>query len=251
MDDELFKVGELARRAGVSVRTLHHYDAIGLLKPTLGGSGEARLYGKRELERLAAIRALQQLGVSLNEIRACLDDPDLVLPRLMEMHLERVTEERERAVRLHERLEAVVRSLRAADEPSLDTVLETLGAMNEMDERIKKAYSPEQLTYLAQRRRDVGEARMREVQGEWQELFAAYRASLERGDDPASEAVQELARRSHALIEEFTGGDAGVRESLGRMYQENPEMPREMGADPELWSFMAKAREAFEGGSSA
>jgi DNA-binding transcriptional MerR regulator len=244
MQERYLKVGELARRTGVSVRALHHYDEIGLLKPALGGRGEQRLYGPREVARLARIRSLQGLGFSLEEIGACLDDPGFAPLRVVEMHLAQLSEQIELAGRLRDRLEAVARSLRAAEEPSVETFLQTIGLMSEMDQ-LSKYYTPEQMESLARRRAEVGEERIRAVEAEWQELFAAYRAAHERGDDPASEAVLALARRSQALIEEFTGGDAGIRASLGRMYGDNPDLPRRFGVEPDVWSYMGRASAAL------
>jgi len=246
MRDKLFKVGELARRTGISVRTLHHYDEVGLLKPALGGNGEQRLYGARELERLLRILTLQRLGLSLDEIRSSLDDPSFAPLRVIEMHLARVTDELALGRRLRDRLEAIAVSLRSAEEPSADAFLQTLETMNEMDEQFTKYYTPEQMEYLKRRGEEVGTDRIREAQVEGQQLFDEYRAAMNRGDDPTSEAVLALARRSKSLIEEFTGGDAGIRESLGKMYGENPELPQRFGAEPDLWSYMGRASQALE-----
>src|ERR1700710_184733 len=70
--DTSMKVGELARRTGVSVRTLHYYDEIGLLSPSLHSAAGHRVYGVREITKLQQIRSLQQLGFSLKEIRGML-----------------------------------------------------------------------------------------------------------------------------------------------------------------------------------
>ena len=72
----LLKIGELARRTGLSVRALHHYDAIGLLSPSRRTDGGARLYGREDLIRLHRIEALKQFACSLPDIQAALDSPD-------------------------------------------------------------------------------------------------------------------------------------------------------------------------------
>src|SRR5581483_4449475 len=69
------KVGELAKRTGLSIRTLHYYDEIGLLHPSKLTGSRHRLYGPGELVRLQQIKSLRQLGLSLEEIRECLDSP--------------------------------------------------------------------------------------------------------------------------------------------------------------------------------
>lgn len=83
----------------------------------------------------------------------------------------------------------------------------------------EKYYTPEQMDYLAQRREQVGEARMQEVGGEWARLQADVQAAMDAGTDPCDPAVQAMAARWKGLIAEFTGGNEGVRQSLNNLYQ--------------------------------
>ena len=83
----------------------------------------------------------------------------------------------------------------------------------------EKYYTPEQMDYLAQRREQVGDARIKEVEAEWPRLMDQVRAEMDAGTDPCDPRVQEMARRWKGLIEEFTGGNEGVRQSLGNLYQ--------------------------------
>ena len=85
--EEALKVGELARRTGLSVRTLHHYDEIGLLSPARRTATGHRLYGRVEIQRLQQIRSLRQLGFSLEEIRECLDGRRYTLERVVDLHV--------------------------------------------------------------------------------------------------------------------------------------------------------------------
>jgi DNA-binding transcriptional MerR regulator len=73
MKFEALKVGELAKRTGLTVRTLHHYDEIGLLKPSLHTEAGYRLYTRGDVARLQQVLSLRQLGFALEEIRDCLD----------------------------------------------------------------------------------------------------------------------------------------------------------------------------------
>jgi DNA-binding transcriptional MerR regulator len=245
MQDEYFKVGDLARRTGVSVRALHHYDEIGLLRPALGGKGEHRLYGHAEVARLARIRMLQLLGLSLDEVRGALDDPAFAPDKVIELHLARVTDEMDKARRLRDRLEAIAMSLRSVDQASTEVFLQTIDTVNDMEKLFEKHYTPEQREFLAKRRDEVGDAAIADAQRQWTELFAAFRAAMERGDDPTSAPVLEHARRAKALIEAFTGGNAGVERSLGNLYAENPDLPKNWGVEPALWEYMARARTAL------
>ncbi len=68
-----WKVGELAKQTGLTVRTLHHYDEIGLLKPSRRTRSGHRLYGEADVQRLYRILALRRLGFALSEIETVLD----------------------------------------------------------------------------------------------------------------------------------------------------------------------------------
>src|SRR5258707_13337974 len=85
-----WKVGELAKRTGVSVRALHHYDEIGLLSPSHRTSGGHRLYTEVDVARLQQIRSLRELGLGLDDIAKSLSDPALTLRRVVELHVARL-----------------------------------------------------------------------------------------------------------------------------------------------------------------
>jgi len=114
----------------------------------------------------------------------------------------------------------------------------------------EKYYTPEQMEQLARRGEEVGEERMRAVEGEWREIFDRVREAAEAGTDPASPELLALGQRALGLIEEFTGGDPGIRSSLETMYREEGPAPAArhgFPADPEVWGYlgrvMAAARE--------
>lgn len=71
-----FSIGELADLAGVTVRTLHHYDRIGLLRPGQRTAAGYRSYTEADADRLARVLGYRELGFGLESIRAILDEPD-------------------------------------------------------------------------------------------------------------------------------------------------------------------------------
>jgi DNA-binding transcriptional MerR regulator len=215
-----WKVGELAGRTGVSVRTLRYYDEIGLLSPSRRSEGGHRLYTAEDVVRLQQIRSLSQLGFTLREVRGCLDRRDFPLERVIQLHLSRLRERIELQRRLCDRLEAVASRLGSGEEVSSGEFIETVMEVIEMSEKIEKYYTPEQLEYLAERRAQVGEERIREVEAEWPELMEQVRAEMDAGTDPSEERVQALARRWMGLVREFTGGDPGIERSLNNMWSE-------------------------------
>src|SRR4029079_2998900 len=90
------KVGELAVRAGVSVRTLHHYEQVGLLAPSSRTEGCHRLYAGGDIARLQQIRSLLHIGLSLHDIRRVLANPEMTFRRVLDLHIERLREQIER-----------------------------------------------------------------------------------------------------------------------------------------------------------
>lgn len=252
------RVGELAERAGLTVRTLHHYDQIGLLTPAARSASGYRLYNADDVERLTRILLLKHLGLPLDEIRALLDggrddggDRSLSLGRTLALQVERLRETIACQTRLLHRLETLSTRIDSAAEgdgsgapaarrPSLDDLTETL----ELLTAIEPHFTPEQLATLARRREVVGEEAIREAEAEWPELIAAVRAAMERGDDPASAPVQRLAARWRELVEQFTGGDPGLTASVRSVYHNEPAVAHKTGLDPEILDYVARANAA-------
>src|SRR2546430_1852936 len=106
MQFEALKVGELARRTGLTIRALHHYDEIGLLNPSLHTASGHRLYTADDVARLQQVVSLRQLGFSLEEIRDCLNRPDFSPLEVIGLHCARLREQIELHRKLCERLEA-------------------------------------------------------------------------------------------------------------------------------------------------
>lgn len=123
--------------------------------------------------------------------------------------------------------------------------VETVMEVTKMSENIEKHYTAEQLEQLERRRRELGEERIREVEAEWPRLIEQVEAEMEAGTDPANERMQQLARRWMELVEEFTGGDPGISQSLGNVWQEQ-ESVGGMDAEHmrELMDYIGKANAA-------
>lgn len=214
-----WKVGELAERTGLTIRTLHHYDAIGLLNPTgrtdsSHGSGH-RLYARADLARLQQILSLKQLGFSLDQIREYLARADYDPKQVVRLHLARVQAQAAELTRLGERLTALAEALEKAEVVSADEFLSTIEGMT----MIEKYYTPEQLEQIKVRGEAVGQERIEQVQQEWPVLMDRVRAAMSAGIAPTDPQAQDLAHTWFGLVNEFTGGDPGIARSLKRMYE--------------------------------
>ena len=213
-DESPLKVGELARRTGVSVRALHHYDAIGLLRPSLRTPSGHRLYGRPDVERLQQIQSLRAMGISLDEVGRLLDGPALSPRRVLALHAERARREAGRQARLAERLARLGADMDAARIVSLDELCRLIEEITRMDQY----FTPEQLDVLREKRERAGPERLAAVQAEWAEIIPAVQAAMDRGADPGAPEVVALARRWTALSHEFTGGDPAMEASVRALY---------------------------------
>ena len=233
----LWKVGELAKQTGLTVRTLHHYDEIGLLKPDSVGANGYRYYGRDELLRLQQILSLRQLGFSLDEIGDCLSRPENTLEHVLELHIGRLRDGIELQRKLCSRLEAVSKRLRSAEAVSVEDFLETMEAI----QMFEKHFTEEQRRQIEERGKTIGQDRIKAGEAEWPQLIAKVRAEMDNGTDPASDNVQALMRRWKELLAEFTGGDPGIQQSLNRMYQQEPSVQTRTGIDPALMEYVGRA----------
>lgn len=219
----LFKAQEFARKTGVTVRTLHHYDRMGLLKPRRTPSGY-RMYGAAELARLEQIVTLKFLGLPLKEIKGALERGPMNIRATLRLQREILAEKRRRiemAIKAIEKAENIVAQDGEADWESLKKIIEVIDMENNWD-WVKKYYTEEQLEELASRYTpEVAERGPRE----WAALIKEVEEARAEGVDPASPRAQALAARWSALIEEFTGGNPEILKNLKRLYADEANWP--------------------------
>ena len=183
--DGTWRIGELARETGLTVRTLHHYDQLGLLSPLSRTEGWHRCYTSGDVRRLHRIVALRSLGISLEEIGTFLDgepDPTGLLRRQLDVVEERIRKASDLRVRLLDVLNNLGRSAEPSARQLLQLIEETV-AMNE-------PMTPEQFA-------DLKEALERQVGERGDEGFAAL--SRKREDAWNALSRQEQQRLTEQL----------------------------------------------------
>ena len=243
--EPVFRVGEVAARTGVSVRTLHHYDQIGLLRPggrteSVHGAGHRR-YTTADLARLQQILSLRQLGFSLEEVADALGKPGFDPLTLVRLHLARATEMLKGQHLLCERLAQLATHLERAEEVSADTFLKTVEATIMAENHFN--LPPDQAAALAAHWAQFSQADIEAVQNEWPVLIAKVKEAMAAKKDPRSPEVRVLADRASELTRMFSGGNASVESQLRRKYETDPELQERTGVDPEVLAYLSKARE--------
>jgi DNA-binding transcriptional MerR regulator len=235
MADRPMKVGEVARRTGLTVRTLHHYEEQGLLAPSARTESGHRLYTTEDLARLQRIRSLRALGFSLEEIGRQLEGEGDSLVTVLERHLSFAREQLERQQQLVERLEAMLSLLRRGEDVTSEQFLETLEVMSMFD----KLYTPEEMAEIKARGDALGPEGMKKSQEQWARLIADMTAEMEKGSDPKSERVQALAREWMELVRAFTGGNPSIHQKLEGAYRQGAGTA--WGLDPKLMEYVDRA----------
>jgi DNA-binding transcriptional MerR regulator len=219
-----YTVSQLAKMAGVTVRTLHHYDQIGLLAPSARTEAGYRLYGEPELLRLQQILFFKELDMPLDQVRQILDDPGFDQVAALEHHRQM----------LHRRMERLARLLKTIDR-TIDRLAE--GDMTLTDEELYEGFTTEQIERYKREAREMydpalveeSERRVKKMSpAQWKAVGAEGEAvttglAALAGREPGDPEVQALIARHHAWIENFYPCSAQMYRGLGQLYVEHPE----------------------------
>lgn len=225
-----YTVKKLAALSGVSIRTLHHYDEIGLLKPACVGSNGYRYYGREELLRLQQILFHKELGFSLEAIRLAIDAPDFDRAAALRDQREKLAAE---ARRLRLLLRTIDVTLREAEGGKAMTGAKMYRGFEPGSHERHEAWAIERYGEWAR----LGiEARKEAVSGwneadhrrhgmEWSGLMDDFAAALSDGSTPGDPRAQDIVRRLHGHASKAWTGPVGRGGflNLSDIYAENPE----------------------------
>ena len=248
-------VSQLARLSGTSVRTLHHYDEIGLLKPASVGENGYRYYGREELLRLQSILVHREFGIALGDIGALLDSAGFDRLEALRAQRGRIEAEAERYRRLARTIDRTIAELEGRD-----TV---------MDKQLYEGFSPEkQAEYeawiidkygeQARPRIEAGREAMKAMSPDQHQDWMAEVAELEgdlaramgEGMAADSAALDPILARHHAWVGKTwkTPPTAAAYAGLAELYSSNPDFrARYEGIRPGFADWMAAAMKAYAG----
>ncbi len=218
-----YQTSEFARLTGVTVRTLHHYDRIGLLKPSRRTAKGHRFYCEGDVARLQQIVTLKFLGFSLSDIKNVLDRQSLALQDALRLQREIIEEKRRR-------LDVAISAIRAAEHSLVDSaapdweafakIIEVI-TMQDNTDWMMTYYSAEAQQALAERGKDWTPEKQAQIEADWNQLFRDVEEAAAAGVDPASAPAQALVARWDGLIAAFTGGHPAITEGLDKLYADS------------------------------
>jgi len=215
----LWSVGELAAATGLTVRALHHYDSIGLLRPGVRTAAGHRRYTEEDLRRLYGIRTLRGLGVPLGGIAAALDGPGGDPESLQKLLLRQLDALAGQALQL-EQLQRSIRDLLdrlegrgTADSACFINVLERMTMF-------ENYFTEDQRRELDDQRTRLGKEAIDEARTEWVGLVEEGLRQVDGGVPAVSREARELVRRWDELGSRFHSSE-GTKEAARTMWNGN------------------------------
>lgn len=242
-----YTVKQLADLSGVSVRTLHHYDETGLLKPGARSPAGYRLYGEAELLRLQQILFYRMLQLPLREIRALLDAPDFDTLQALTQHRDTLWLRRQEMDLMLATVDKTIRRLRGEIMLSDKELYEGFPeeAKRHRAEAMER-YGEDTVRRSEDALRKLGKAQLQALQDESTQVLGEL--ATHSHSDPASAAVQSLIERHYALIRQFWGtsdcadNQAEAYAGLGRLFVEDERfMSKDGEPRPQFAAFMRDA----------
>ena len=206
----LLKVGDLARRTGLTVRTLHHYDEIGLLKPSGRSDAGYRLYSQADVQRLHGIQTMRQMGLALSDIAELLAGEGVAPQRIIGQQIRALDQQITQATELRGRLTMLRDGLMAGAEPDMGNWLEALALMTTYG----KYFSTTELKQIF--------TNWSLIEADWMVVKDLVRSAMDRQLQPDTPEMQALAYRWMALMLHWMGGDLDLLERWGHMFRTEP-----------------------------
>ncbi|MFF7215115.1 MerR family transcriptional regulator [Streptomyces sp. NPDC008238] len=223
-DRQLWSIGEVARATGTTVRTLRHYDEIGLLGASARTASGHRRYTAGDVRRLYRVRALRGLGLPLDEIQRVLADTAEDLGSMRDLLAAQLSAMEAHAGRIQQ-LTAQLRGLLGRMETSLPDPEQFMTTL-EMMSVFETHFTTEQQEQLAARRAEIGPEGVEAARTEWAGLVEALLSHAEAGTPAGDPEVRDLVARWDALGGRFhAGGEDGeaTRAAARRLWDERGE----------------------------
>ena len=224
------KIGDLAKRTGLTVRALHHYDKIGLLCPSVRADNTYRLYGDKDVLRLYRIQALRRLQLSLDEIQTILDDESVSMGDIVRQQISLMEKQAREALTLRDHLLNLSAHLDGAQLPVVDDWLTAL----EMTVHSEKYFTTTELAALRRQRTALSTA-------DKSALIHALHELMEKQVSPQDALAQSLSQRWLQCMQDESGGDAIILIKFYQMQSEEKALQLFSGLDQATLDYMVRA----------
>ncbi len=237
VQNRTWKVGELSKLTGLTIRTLHHYDEIGLLRPTFRTNTSHRLYTEDDIIKLQQIMSLKELDFSLEEIKEFFENPEYNPKEVIEMQVERLTQEIKLKEELKQQLQELWEVFYSWKKPNLEQFIKSI----ELIKAQKEYFTQEQINRMKMHYNKLNNVEVDEISKNWRQLISSIQSEMENGTSVDNPRVIELAEKWKRGMDFFSGGDMGIIYSAERYYSENPYAAKGSGMSGELYKYIKDA----------
>lgn len=216
-----FTVGELSRLTGVTVRALHHYDEIGLVRPSRRSAAGYRLYAEADVLRLHQVLLFRELGLPLDEIGAAIDAATS-REELLRRHREVLVTKRARIDAMLAALDAALGALEKGPTMSpeeMKTLFDGFDPAQYEEEAKERWGGTEAYGESARRAKSYGRVEWEAIKAEADSIGARLAALMQSGAPPEDAATQAVIEEHRAHIERwFYPCSVSMQKALGEMY---------------------------------
>lgn len=246
-----YTVHQLAQLAGVSVRTLHHYDEIGLLKPAFVGESGYRYYQQKQLLLLQQILFFKELGFELKRIKEIVGRSDFAIARALQTHKLVLEQKLERIKTLLKTIEVTISHVEG-NAMMRDT--EMFCGFSREKQAEYEMYLVDTLGKTAEAKiaeshanvKDWGKQDWNTVKNEFHVLNQALTKALQDGLTVDAHQVQDLIRRYFAVIQKFYQPTKEIFRGLGQLYMQHPDFRKVYDSyHPRLAEYLAEGMKVF------
>jgi len=238
----MFTVKQLSTLAGVTPRTLHHYDAIGLLKPSSIGENGYRYYADESLLRLQQILFYRELDMPLEQIKHIMGRRDFDLLTALEGHRTELGKRIERLQRLVQTVDSTLEHLKGEKEMSKRQLFQAFSdeQQAEYEKEISQKYDPAAVKESQRKWKSYSAADKQRIADEGNAVYESILAAIPKG--AASAEAQTGVERWRRHLEYFWVPDDDQLVGLADLYNEDSRFKANFDKfDPRLAEFMREA----------
>lgn len=242
----MFTVKQLSTLAGVTPRTLHHYDEIGLLKPSRVGDNGYRYYGEESLLRLQQILFYRELDMPLEDIRKIMGRRDFDVLSTLESHKQSLKKQMERTKRLLKTVDNTIQHLKGEKIMSQKGLFEGFSPEEEEKyaQEAEKMYDPEIVRASNKKWKNYSDAEKKKIMDEGKSIYLDLAAAMPKG--AASKEVQAIIARWHTHMQYFWSPNDSQLLGLADLYNDDPRFRENYEkVAPNLSEFMREAVKVY------
>lgn len=221
----MYTVKQLAELAGVSVRTLHYYDEIDLLRPSKVGSNSYRYYDDTAVMKLQQILFYREIGLELMQIKELLSRPDFDLVQALHSHRRVLQEKLGRLHKLIDTVDQTIAHLEGERAMSKRAMFQAFSEekQKEYEREARLTYGPTLVNESIKRWNGYDKAEQKRILDEGGDIYHDLALALEAGTPPQSAAVLAILERWHEHLRYFYEPTLDVLRGLGDTYRTHPE----------------------------